>query len=139
MYWYCLLWVFVRAFFARRANLAMENLALRQQLAILNRKAARPRLRNRDRFFWMVISRLWPNWRSALLIVQPETVVKWHKQGFRLFWRWKSHGKGGRPRVDREVRNLIRRLSKENPNWGVPRIKAELSLLGYDIDLPPEN
>ena len=130
---YCLLWIFVRAFLARRANLALENLALRQQLAIINRRAALPRLRNRDRFFWVTISKLWPNWRSALLIVHPETVVKWHRHGFRLYWRWKSRHKGGRPRVDREVRNLIRRLSRENPNWGVPRIKAELSLLGYDV------
>ncbi len=72
MRWYCLLWIFVRAFFVHRANLAMENLALRQQLAILNRKAARPRLRIRDRWFWMAISKLLPNWRSILLIMQPE-------------------------------------------------------------------
>ncbi len=133
MRWYCLLWTFVRAFFVRRANLAMENLVLRQQLAVLSRKTSRPRLLNRDRLFWIVISKLWPNWRSALLIVRPETVVKWHRQGFRLYWRWKSRGKGGRPRVDQEIRNLIRRLSRENPNWGVPRVKAELSLLGYDV------
>ncbi len=119
MYWVYLFWTFMRAFFVRRANLAMENLALRQQLAILNRMAARPRLQNRDRFFWVTISKLWPHWRSALLIVQPETIVKWHQQGFRLYWRWKSRGKGGRPRVDQVIRNLIRRLSKENPNWGV--------------------
>ncbi len=133
MRWYCLLWIFVRAFFARRANLTMENLALRQQLAIFNRKAARPRLRNRDRLIWVAISKLWPHWRSALLIVQPETIVKWHLQGFRLYWKWKSHHKGGRSRIDREVRDLIRRLSTENRNWGVPRVKAELALLGYDV------
>ncbi len=126
MHWYCLLWIFVRAFFTRRVNLTMENLALRQQLVIINRRAARPRLRNRDRLFWVAISKLWPNWRTALLIVRPETVVKWHKQGFRNFWRWKSRHKGGRPRIDQEVRNLIRRLSKENRNWGVPLIRSEL-------------
>ena len=128
-----LLWTLLRAPLARRANLAMENLALRQQLAILNRKTARPRLRNRDRFFWVWLRKLWPYWRSALLIAQPDTVVKWQRQGFRLFWRWKSRRKDGRPRVDREVRNLIRRLSRENPNWGVARIQSELALLGYDV------
>ena len=73
------LWTLLRALLARRANLAMENLALRQQLAILNRKIARPRLRNRDRFFWVWLRKLWPYWRSALLIVQPESVVKWQR------------------------------------------------------------
>ena len=133
MRWLCLFWTFVRVFFAHRANLAMENLALRQQLSVLSRKTARPRLRNRDRFFWTAISKLWPNWRSALLIVQPETVVKWHRQGFRLFWRWKSRRNSGRPRINCEVRDLIRRLSRENPRWGVPRIKSELALLGYTV------
>ena len=128
-----LIWMLVRAWFVRRANLAMENLVLRQQLAVLSQKASHPRLRNRDGFFWVAISKFWPNWRSALLVVQPDTVVKWHRQGFRLYWRWKSRRKGGRPRVDREVRDLIRRLSRENPNWGVPRIKSELFLLGYDV------
>ncbi len=128
-----LIWKFVRAMFVRRANLVMENLALRQQLSVFSRKTARPRLRNRDRFFWAAISKLWPNWRSALLIVQPETVVKWHYRGFRCYWRWKSRRKGGRPRVDQEVRDLIRKLSKENPNWGILRIKSELFLLGYDV------
>ncbi len=133
MRWLCLFWTFVRAFFAHRANLALENLALRQQLAILNRKTTHPQLRNCDRFFWVMISKLWPNWRSALLIIQPETVVKWHQQGFRLYWRWKSRRKSGRPPLCQEVRNLIRRLSRENPNWGIPRIKSELALLGYDV------
>ena len=133
MRWYCLFWTLTRAFLVSRTNLAIENLALRQQLAILNRKTVRPRLRNRDRFFWVWLSKRWPHWRSALLIVQPESVVKWHRQGFRLYWRRKSRRKGGRPRVDREVRNLIHRLSRENPNWGVPRIKSEISLLGYDV------
>lgn len=128
-----LLWTLLRALLARRVNLAMENLALRQQLAILNRKTARPRLRNRDRFFWVWLSKLWPHWRSALLIVQPDTVVKWQRQGFRLYWRWKSRRKGGRPRIDQEVRDLIRRLSRENPRWGTPRIQSELALLGYEV------
>ena len=128
-----LLWTLLRALLARRVNLAMENLALRQQLAILNRKIARPSLQNRDRFFWVAVSKLWPYWRPALLIVKPDTVVKWQRQGFRLYWRWKSRRKGGRPRIDQEVRDLIRRLSRENPIWGTPRIQSELALLGYEV------
>ena len=82
--------LFLRAMFVAKANLALENLALRQQLAVCRQSAKRPRLRPRDRVFWAWLSRLWPNWRSALAIVQPETVVKWHRMGFRLYWRWKS-------------------------------------------------
>ncbi len=81
----------------------------------------------------MAISRLWPKWRFALHIVQPETVIKWHKQGFKMFWRWKSRHKTGRPPICREIRDLIRQISRENPTWGAPRIKAELRLLGYDV------
>ena len=86
MRWFHLFWTFVRAFLVSRTNLAMENLALRQQLALLNRKTARPHLRNSDRLFWVTISKLWPHWRSALVILRPETVVKWHRQSFRLYW-----------------------------------------------------
>jgi len=94
----------------------------------------RPKLRMRDRIFWVLLSRLWPNWRSALAIVQPETVIKWHRQGFKLYWRWKSRrGKPGRPCIEREIRDLIRRMSRENPTWGAPRILSELLLLGYDV------
>ena len=77
---------------------------------------------------------LWPDWRSVLLIVQPETVIRWHRQGFRLYWRWKSRAcKPGRQAIDAEVRTLIRRMSKENPSWGAPRIQSELKLLGHDL------
>ena len=82
--------VFLRAMTIRRSTLAAENLALRQQLAVLERTAKRPRLRQRDRVFWVWLSRLWRDWRSVLVIVQPDTVVRWHRQGFRLYWRWKS-------------------------------------------------
>ena len=82
--------ILVRALLANRAALAMENLALRQQLAVLERSVKRPALRQRDRIFWAWLSRLWNGWRAALLIVKPETVIKWHRQGFRLYWRWKS-------------------------------------------------
>ena len=80
-----------------RAALLAENLALRQQLTVLRRSVRRPKLRNRDRVFWAWLSRFWTGWRSALLIVQPETVVKWHRAGFRLYWRWKSRTTVGRP------------------------------------------
>jgi len=114
--------------------LAAENLALRQQLAVLKERTKRPRLRKRDRIFWVWLSRLWTGWRSALLIVQPDTVVAWHRQGWKLYWRRKSRtGKVGRPRIDGEIRKLIRRMSRENPLWGTPRIRSELRLLGYEV------
>ncbi len=123
----------IRNILADRAELVTENLALRQQLAILKHKSKRPRLRKRDRIFWAWLSRYWPNWRSALLIVQPETVIRWHQQGFKLYWRWKSRSrKPGRPKLDAEIRKLIRRMSLENPFWGTPRIQSELRLLGYE-------
>ncbi len=93
--------------FRSRASLAAENLALRHQLGVLARTARRPRLRRRDRIFWVWLTRIWPDWRSALVIVKPETVIRWHRQGFRLYWRCKSRaGKPGRPRVDPEIREL---------------------------------
>ena len=122
-----------RVIFRSQANLVAENLALRQQLAVLQRKAKRPRLRNSDRIFWAWLSRLWNGWRSTLLIVQPETVVAWHRQGFRLYWRFKSRKRLGRPKIDGEIRKLIRQMSQDNPTWGVPRIKSELALLGYQV------
>ena len=124
---------FVKAFFVSRAALAAENIALRQQLLVLQRSAKRPKLRNRDRIFWSWLSRLWSGWRSALLIVQPQTIIKWHQLGFRLFWRWKSRGKPGRPPIDRDIRDLIRRMCRENPTWGAPRIQSELAILGHDL------
>ena len=126
-------WLFVRGFFAGRAAMAAENLALRHQLAVLHRSAKRPKLRTRDRIFWVWLSKLWSGWRSALALVQPETVVGWHRQGFKLYWRWKSRKKPGRPPVDREIRDLIRRMSRENPTWGAPRILSELLLLGHAV------
>ena len=96
--------LFVRAFIMGRAAAAAENLALRQQVAVFKQSVKRPKLRRRDRVFWVGLSRLWPNWRSALAIVQPETVIRWHRQGFKLFWRWKSRpGKPGRPPIKREI------------------------------------
>jgi putative transposase len=115
-------------------ELMAEILALRQQLAILNRTTKRPSLRFRDRLFWIALASFWQSWRSALLIVKPETVIKWHRQGFLLYLRWKSKARHpGRPRIDAKIRDLIRRLSEENPLWGTPRIQAELHLLGIEV------
>jgi len=105
----------IRAFFRDRAELAVENLALRQQLAILNEKNKRPKLRPRDRVFWVWLSRFWANWRSVLLVVQPDTVVGWHRQGFKLYWRWKSRmGKVGRPKIELRSRAGYSFHSAEN-------------------------
>ncbi len=129
-----IVWLCIRWLLRDRTELAAENLALRQQLAVLQHKSKRPRLRKRDRIFWALLSRAWTNWRSALLIVQPDTVIRWHQRGFKLFWRWKSRsGKVGRPKIELEIRRLIRRMSRENPSWGVPRIQSELALLGHTI------
>ena len=126
--------LFLRGVLRDRTELAAENLALRQQLAILQQKSKTPRLRRRDRIFWALLSRFWANWRSSLLIVQPDTVVSWHRQGFKLYWRWKSRkGKVGRPKIKTEIRNLIRRISRENPLWGTPRIQSELAILGHVV------
>jgi transposase InsO family protein len=125
---------FLRGFLLSRSALAAENLAPRQQVAVYKQSVKRPKLRLCDRVFWVLLSRLWSNWRSALAIVQPETVIQWHRMGFKLYWRWKSRaGKPGRPRIEREIRDLIRRMSRENPTWGAPRIPSELLLLGYDV------
>jgi transposase InsO family protein len=122
------------AFFRSRYNLGFEILALRQQLGVLKRKIPRPRLRIQDRIFWILRRRLWPAWSNVLVIVKPETVVAWHRAGFRLFWRPRSRPKSlGRPEVDTEVRSLIRRMVNENPSWGAPRIHGELLKLGFDV------
>ena len=125
---------FVREIVLSRARLQLENIALRQQVAVLKRDRPRPQLHPLDRVFWVFVSRLWPRWKDALVIVKPETVVGWHRQGFRLYWKWKScHGKPGRPRTSKETRELIQRLSRENPLWGAPRIHGELLKLGIDV------
>jgi hypothetical protein len=133
MFFFSALFLLVGSLIKPRITLAAEVLVLRQQLAVLQRSVKRPRLRRRDRFFWVKLSRLWKNWRDALIIVKPETVVKWHREGFRLYWRWKSRAPIGRPKIDLEVRELIRRMSRENPLWGVPRLQSELRLLGFEV------
>ena len=118
-----------------QASLQTENAALRHQLAVLQRQArGRPRLRPGDRLFWAWLSRLWPGWRHALVIVKPDTVLRWHRRGFRLYWRWKSRSRGpGRPRIPRAVQALIRQMCHANPTWGAPRIHGELLKLGIQI------
>jgi transposase InsO family protein len=126
-------WMIRGAILPRTALLA-ENLALRQQLLVLQRSVNRAKLRPSDRLFWVWLSRVWTDWKSVLVIVQPETVVRWHREGFRLYWKWKSRaGKVGRPKVEKEVQDLIRQMSKEDATWGAPRIQAELHLLGFDV------
>src|SRR4030095_13780922 len=117
-----------------RYNLGLEILALREQLGVLKRKRPRPQLLIHDRIFWVLLRRLWPAWRDALVIFQPETVVAWHPAGFRLLWRLRSRPKSlGRPKIDAEVRTLIRRIVKENSSlWG-PRIHGVLLRLDIDI------
>lgn len=125
----------VRSVFRSRAALELEILALRHQICVLQRTAKkRPRLKPVDRFLWVVLCRIWRDWRSALAIVKPETVIGWHRKGFRLFWTWKVRClKSGRPGLSREVRDLIRRLRRENPLCGAPHIHGELLKLGIDI------
>lgn len=114
--------------------LAAENLALRQQLIVLKRNQNRPKLKERDRLFWVLLSRIWSGWRDALLIVQPDTVVRWHKKAFKRYWRRKSRtAKRGRPPMDPEVRALILKMADANPLWGAPKIHGELLELGIVI------
>jgi putative transposase len=126
-------WTFLRAVFFGSAAVALENVALRHQLLVLQRSVRRPRLARGDRVFWVWLSRRWASWRSSLVIVQPATGLAWHRQGFRLYWRWKSRPPVGRPTLDAELRDLIRRMARENPTWGRRRIRAELALLGYEV------
>jgi len=118
-----------------RASLQLENLALHDQIGVLQRSAKkRPRLTAADRFLWACLSGVWADWLSALVIVKPETVIAWHRNGFRRFWTWKiRRGQPGRPAAPIEVSDLIRRLSRENPMWGAPRIPGELFKLGIDV------
>jgi putative transposase len=118
--------------FRSRLALQAEILALRHQIIVLKRSTHRPKLRSWDRFLWIGLLRYWPQWRSALVIVKPETVIAWHRKGFRMFWTWKCrHGKS--PGIPKEIRELIRTMSKNNSLWGAPRIHGELLKLGINI------
>lgn len=121
------------AVFRPRASLVLENLALRQQLAILQRATTRPPLRPIDRAFWVVLSRAWARWRDVLAIVKPATVIAWHRRGFARFWAWKSR-RIGRPPLADELVALIERMADENPTWSRRRIAMELGKLGHAVD-----
>jgi hypothetical protein len=117
--------------FRSKSELAVENAALRHQVAVLRRKVrGRIHLTNADRLFFVQLYRWFP---SILKVIRPETIVRWHRAGFRCYWRWKSRSCGGRPPVDGDLRALIRRMSVDNPLWGAPRIHGELLKLGFDL------
>ena len=121
--------------FRNRRDLIFENFVLRQQLVVLKRRRPRPALNLFDKLFWVAISRLWWQWKQALIVVSPETVVRWHRAGFRMYWRLISQVQGpvGRRPTPKEVRELIFHMVAENPTWGAPRIHGELLMLGFDI------
>ncbi len=121
--------------FRSRCTLLLENLVLRQQLTVLKRKHPRPRMGLFDKAFWVIVRKCWTGWRQALIVVSPETVVRWHRAGFRLYWRAISRVRRalGRKRISKEVRDLIFRMMAENPTWGAPRIHGELLMLGFDV------
>ena len=130
-----LLWFAILASpFKSKSRLEAENAALRRQLIILRRNVhGRVRLTNNDRLFFVQLYRWFPSVRQVLTIVRPETLIRWHQAGFRYYWRWKSRSTGGRPRIESELRALIRRMSIENPLWGAPRIHGELLKLGFEV------
>src|SRR3974377_1697434 len=120
--------------FKSKSRLEAENAALRRQLIVLRRNVhGRVRLTNNDRLFFVQLYRWFPSIHQVFTIVRPETLIRWHQAGFRCYWRWKSRSMGGRPRIESELRVLIRRISIENPLWGAPRIHGELLKLGFEV------
>src|SRR5260370_31268659 len=120
--------------FKSKVPLEPEIVLLRHQLNLLRRRLpAKPRLTTADRLLFVWLYRLVPSLLSAAIVVQPDTIVRWHRAGFRSYWRWKSCSRGGRPKVAAEVRSLIRRMSLENSLWGAPRIHGELLKLGIEV------
>jgi putative transposase len=128
----------LRSVLKTSAELRLENVALRHQLGILRRSAPkRLKMTATDRLVWMLLRRLWRDWKTVLVIVKPQTMVAWHRKGFRLFWTWKVRcGERGRPSLPPEIRDLIRTMSRNNPRWGAPRIHGELLKLGIEISEP---
>ncbi len=124
----------VSSLFKSKSRLEAENAALRQQLTVLQRKVrGRVQFTNSDRLFFIQLYRWFPAILKAMTIIRPETLVRWHRAGFRRYWRWKSRNLGGRPRIDAGLRALIRRMSIENMLWGAPRIHGELLKLGFAV------
>ena len=130
----CFVLATLAAPFKSKSRLEAENAALRHQLIVLQRKVhGRVRLTNNDRWFFIQLYRWFPSILKVLTIIRPETLVRWHRAGFRSYWRWKSRSQGGRPRIETDLRVLIRRMSVENPLWGAPRIHGELLKLGFEV------
>jgi putative transposase len=120
--------------FGGHRQLAIENLALRHQLSVYKRTMMRPKLRTTDRLFWIGLARIWAGWRQALVIVTPDTVLRWQRRRFRKYWTQLSGGStGGRPPVDAEIRALVTRMATANPLWGAPRIHGELLKIGIEV------
>jgi len=120
--------------FKSKLRLEAENAVLRHQLNVLRRRLhGRVRLTNNDRWFFIQLYRWFPSILQVLTIIQPETLLHWHRAGFRRYWRWKSNSRGGRPQIQTELRVLIRQISMENPLWGAPRIHGELLKLGFEV------
>jgi putative transposase len=125
---------FVILAFSGHKQVALENAALRQQLAVFKRDVKRPKLHGRDRLFWITLRMIWEDWKSALVIVQPETVVSWHRNRFKRYWCQLSRPKmPGRPPVTGEIRKLVRTMALANPLWGALRVHGELLKLGFEI------
>src|ERR1035441_5178430 len=126
--------LFSRCICSRR-DLLLENLALRQQLRVLERRHPKPRFATSDKLFWVILRRLWPRWKRVLTLVQPETVVRWHRAGFKLYWTRLSRHRtsAGRKCVSKQMRDLIFRMVAENPTWGAPRILRGLKILGFEV------
>src|SRR5450830_780316 len=131
---FCFVLAVLASPFKSKSRLEAENAVLRHQLIVLRRKVrGRVRLTNNDRWFLIQLYRWFPSILQDLTIVQPETIVRWHRAGFRCYWRWKSLRRGGRPQIETDLRALIRQMSMENPLWGAPRIHGELLKLGFDV------
>jgi hypothetical protein len=126
----------LKLLFRNRHDILLENLALRQQLVIYQRSVKHPKLKPQDRMILVWLSRVYAKWRESLVVVSPETVIGWHRQGFKLYWRWKSR-KAGRPAIDWPLIKLIRKLQRENPLWSPQRIQGELVKLGSTSAIIP--
>src|SRR4029077_3476528 len=130
----CLFPTLVASPFKSKSRLAAENAALRHQLIMLRRRVrGRVQFTNGDRLFLVQLYRWFPSVLKVITIIRPETLVRWHRAGFRQYWRWKSRSLGGRPQIDADLRALIRRMSVDNPLWGAPRIHDELLKLGFEV------
>jgi len=133
MTWLRQLLLLVRVLAEDRQRLALENVALRHQLAVLKRSVKRATIQDSERMFWILMTKMLKDWKEAVHFVKPDTVVRWHRNGFRFYWRKKSKGKPGRPPISMAVIHLIRRMSIENVTWGAPMIVSELALLGHTV------